>query len=190
MIDYFQQFGNINDLMAILDAWELFKHGEAKLIKKEKVESPILKYILNKYCGVPKKDGTESPSYKLEDKALFCLYEYETYLQDSPSQPITMKQRIQYSMDVLGYADVVTNKEEDRRRLLVTDKTPLSDASGNIWSYRIGTKSLGSGKTARLTVKANVYEKKPIIAGDVIYAAELYKNPSGYWYLLAYNKEI
>lgn len=190
MIDYFQQFGNINDLIAILDAWELFKHGEAKLIKKEKVESPILKYILNKYCGVPKKDGTESPSYKLEDKALFCLFEYETYLQDSPSQPITMKQRIQYCMDVLGYADVVTNKEEDRRRLLVTEKTPLSDASGNIWSYRIGTKSLGSGKTARLTVKANIYANKPIIAGDVIYAAELYKNPSGYWYLLAYNKEI
>ena len=190
LIDYFQQFGNINDLLAILDAWELFKHGDAKLIKKDKVESTILKYILNKYCGAPKKDGTESPSYKLEDKALFCLYEYETYLQDSPSQCITMKQRIQYSMDILGYADVVTNKEEDRRRLLVTDKTPLSDASGNIWSYRIGTKSLGSGKTARLTVKANIYEKKPIIAGDVIYAAELYKNPSGYWYLLAYNKEI
>lgn len=189
LIDYFQQFGNISDLIAILDAWELFKHGDAKLIKKDKVESPVLKYILNLYCGAPKKDGTESPSYKLEDKALFCLYEFETYLQDSPSKPATMKERIQYSMEILGYADVVTNKEEDRRRLLITDVNPLSDASGNVWSYRIGTRSLGSGKTARLTVKTNIYAKNPINAGDIIYAAELYKNQTGYWYLLAYNKE-
>lgn len=189
LIDYFQQFGNISDLIAILDAWELFKHGDAKLIKKDKVESPVLKYILNLYCGAPKKDGTESPSYKLEDKALFCLHEFETYLQDSPSKPATMKERIQYSMEILGYADVVTNKEEDRRRLLITDVNPLSDASGNIWSYRIGTRSLGSGKTARLTVKTNIYAKNPINAGDIIYAAELYKNQTGYWYLLAYNKE-
>lgn len=189
LIDYFQQFGNINDLLAILDAWELFKHGDAKLIKKDKVESPILKYILNKYCGAPKKDGTESPSYKLEDKALFCLYEYETYLQDSPSQPATMKERIQYSMEILGYADVVTNKEEDRRRLLITDVNAMSDSSGNVWSYRIGTRSLGSGKTARLTVKTNIFVKNPISPGDIIYAAELYKNQTGYWYLLAYNKE-
>lgn len=189
LIDYFQQFGNISDLIAILDAWELFKHGDAKLIKKDKVESPVLKYILNLYCGAPKKDGTESPSYKLEDKALFCLYEFETYLQDSPSKPATMKERIQYSMEILGYADVVTNKEEDRRRLLITDVNPLSDGSGNVWSYRIGTRSLGSGKTARLTVKTNIYAKNPINAGDIIYAAELYKNQTGYWYLLAYNKE-
>lgn len=189
LIDYFQQFGNISDLIAILDAWELFKHGDAKLIKKDKVESPILKYILNLYCGTPKKDGTESPSYKLEDKALFCLYEFETYLQDSPSKPATMKECIQYSMEILGYADVVTNKEEDRRRLLITDVNPLSDANGNVWSYRIGTRSLGSGKTARLTVKTNIYAKNPINAGDIIYAAELYKNQTGYWYLLAYNKE-
>lgn len=189
LIDYFQQFGNINDLLAILDAWELFKHGDAKLIKKDKVESPILKYILNKYCGAPKKDGTESPSYKLEDKALFCLYEYETYLQDSPSQPATMKERIQYSMEILGYADVVTNKEEDRRRLLITDVNAMSDTSGNVWSYRVGTRSLGSGKTARLTVKTNIFVKNPISPGDIIYAAELYKNQTGYWYLLAYNKE-
>ena len=92
-------------------------------------------------------------------------------------------------MEILGYADVVTNKEEDRRRLLITDVNAMSDTSGNVWSYRVGTRSLGSGKTARLTVKTNIFVKNPISPGDIIYAAELYKNQTGYWYLLAYNKE-
>lgn len=189
LIDYFSEFGNANTLLAILDAWDLLKQGDAKLVKKDKVESPILKYILNLYCGAANKNGSESPSYKLEDKAMFCLQEFETYLADQPLPEPTMSQRLQNSMDVLGYADVVTGKEEDRRKLLITDKMPMSDSNGNIWSYRIGTKSLGSGKTARLTVKIDLYKKNPILAGDIIYAAELYKNQSGYWYLMSYNKE-
>ena len=75
------------------------------------------------------------------------------------------------------------------RRLLITDKTPIHDHAGNVWSYRIGTKSLGSGKTARLTVKAPIHDKMPISVGDIVYAAELYKNQTGYWYLLSYNIE-
>ena len=100
-----------------------------------------------------------------------------------------MRQRIKYSMEVLGYADVTTNKEEDRRRLLITDVTPLSSSDGKTWAYRIGTRSLGSGKTARLTVKTDLYTKSPISPSDIIYAAELWKNPQGYWYLQNYVKE-
>lgn len=189
VIDYFQQFGNINNLLALLEAWELFKQGEAKLIKKEKVTSPILKYILNKYCGVPNRDGSESPSYKIKDNALAYLYEFEEYIQDSPLSPPSMQQRIEYSMKILGYADIATNQECDRRRLLITDSSPLADKNGSVWGIRVGTKSLGSGKTARLTIKPDVYNKIPIGAGDIIYAAQLYKNATGYWYLLDYSKE-
>lgn len=188
-IDYFQQFGNINELLTILEAWEFFKQGNAKAIKKESVDSPVLKNILSYNCSSTNKDGSEAASYRVDGKAMLCLYDFEEYIKQHPIQAPTMKQQIKYSIDILGYADVVTNKEEDRRRLLITDKVALNDSTGNVWAYRIGTKSLGSGKTARLTVKTNIYEKKPINAGDVIYAAELFKNQSGYWYLLAYNKE-
>ena len=98
-----------------------------------------------------------------------------------------MKERIKYSMDVLGYADVATGKEEDRRRLLITDVTPVGQ--GEIWAYRLGTKSLGTGKTARLTLKTDLYKQNPISVGNVIYAAELYKNKTGYWYLVDYKIE-
>ena len=190
-IDYFQQFGNINELLSILDLWELLKQGQAKSVKKDKVESIVVQRILSYNCSTTNKDGTESASYKMENEqtAMLCLYDFEKYIKQHPMPAPTMKQQIQYSMDILGYADVVTNREEDRRRLLITDVVPLSSAGGEVWSYRVGTRSLGSGKTARLTVKANIYDKKPIKAGDIVYAADLYKNQTGYWYLLAYNKE-
>ena len=189
-IDYFQQFGNINELLSILDLWELLKQGQAKSVKKDKVESIVVQRILSYNCSTTNKDGTESASYRMENEqtAMQCLYDFEKYIKQHPMPAPTMKQQIQYSMDILGYADVVTNREEDRRRLLITDVVPLS-GTGEVWAYRVGTRSLGSGKTARLTVKANIYDKKPIKAGDIVYAADLYKNQTGYWYLLAYNKE-
>lgn len=190
-IDYFQQFGNINELLSILDLWELLKQGQAKSVRKDKVTSIVVQRILSYNCSTTNKDGTESASYRMENEqtTMKCLYDFEQYIRKHPMPSPSMKQQIQYSMDILGYADVVTNREEDRRRLLITDVVPLSSASGDVWSYRVGTRSLGSGKTARLTVKANIYDKKPIKAGDIIYAADLYKNQTGYWYLLAYNKE-
>ena len=190
-IDYFQQFGNINELLAILDLWELLKQGQAKSVRKDKVISIVVQRILSYNCSTTNKDGTESVSYRMDDEqtAMKCLYDFEKYIKQHPMQSPSMKQQIQYSMEILGYADVVTNREEDRRRLLITDVVPLSSAGGEVWSYRIGTRSLGSGKTARLTVKANIYDKKPIKAGDIVFAADLYKNQTGYWYLLAYNKE-
>lgn len=190
-IDYFQQFGNINELLAILDLWELLKQGQAKSVRKDKVTSIVVQRILSYNCSTTNKDGTEPVSYRMDDEqtAMKCLYDFEKYIKQHPMQSPSMKQQIQYSMEILGYADVVTNREEDRRRLLITDVVPLSSAGGEVWSYRIGTRSLGSGKTARLTVKANIYDKKPIKAGDIVFAADLYKNQTGYWYLLAYNKE-
>ena len=190
-IDYFQQFGNINELLAILDLWEFLKQGQAKSVRKDKVESIVVQQILSYNCSTTNKDGTESVSYRMENEqtAMQCLYDFEKYIKQHPMPSPTMKQQIQYSMDILGYADVVTNREEDRRRLLITDVVPLPSAGGETWSYRVGTRSLGSGKTARLTVKVNIYEKKPIKTGDIIYAADLYKNQTGYWYLLAYSKE-
>ena len=190
-IDYFQQFGNINELLSILDLWELLKQGKAKSVRKDKVTSIVVQRILSYNCSTTNKDGTESASYRMENEqtTMKCLYGFEQYIKQHPMPSPSMKQQIQYSIDILGYADVVTNREEDRRRLLITDVVPLSSAGGEVWSYRVGTRSLGSGKTARLTVKANIYDKKPIKAGDIIYAADLYKNQTGYWYLIAYNKE-
>lgn len=188
-IDYFRQYGNINELSQLLNAWELFKQGKAKILKKDKIQFTPLFSILNANSTTNNKDGSDCDAYKLGDNAIACLYALERYIIQNHLPDISLKQKLKFSMDILGYADVVTNKEEDRRRLLITDTTPLESNNGGIWAYRIGTQSLGTGKTARLTVRSNIFNSAPFNSGDILYATELWKNNSGYWYLLSYQKE-
>ncbi len=180
-IDYFQDFGNVNELLKVLDFWEFMKQGNAKTVKKETCPREYTD-VFDKLCT------QTAATYRIEDKADECFSLYEKNIKGKLKPP-TMRQMIGYSIDILGYADVVTNREVDRRRLLITDVSPVGDSNGKPWAYRIGTRSLGSGKIARLTVKTALYDKNPIKAGDIIYAANLYKNNSGYWYLLEYKKE-
>lgn len=188
-IDYFQKYGNITTLLAILDAWESFKQGSAKLIKKDSLQSETLYRILEETCSSKNKDGSESGSFKVDGYVMDCLYIYENYLAASPLPDPTLKERIKYSFDVLGHGDIATGKEADRRRLIITDKVALTSKDGGVWAYRLGTKSLGSGKAARVTVKENIFKNNPVDTGDIIYAADLWKNPQGYWYLQAYSIE-
>ena len=187
-IGYFQKFGNENLLLKLLDVWEIMKQGEAKLVATDKEMPEDLRDVLKKICPPLNKSGEKSNNYKIEDKANVVLDLVEKNMRKTQQIPPTMKERIAYSMEILGFVDVATGKEEDRRRLLITDDTPLV-SSGNVWGYRVGTRSLGSGKTARLTIKADIYNKKPVKAGDIVYAANLYKNNQGYWYMTEYAKE-
>ena len=188
MIDYFQEFGDILTLLDILDVWELFKQGDAKLIKKDKVTNSLLRAILDKNCSSKNKDNTDSTSYKLEGKTIQCLKEYEVALKSHPIPPLPLKTRIAYSIDVLGYVDIATGKPEDKRRLLISDVTPLG-LDKSIWGYRVSTRSVGSGKTARLTIRKAVFDNNPIESGDIVFANQVYKNATGYWYLMDYRKE-
>ena len=99
-----------------------------------------------------------------------------------------MKNKIQTQLELMGYIDLTTKKPEDRRKLLITDVFPLvSKKDNNIWGYAVQTRSIGSGKAARLTIRSYRYKKNPIKRFDIIQAKELGKNKSGYWYLLDYE---
>ena len=87
--------------------------------------------------------------------------------------------------------DLTTNKPEDRRKLIVMDVFPLKSKKDNsIWGYAIQTRSIGSGKTSRLTLRSRIYDKKPIKRFDVIFASDVQKERSGYWYLIGYDYVI
>ena len=146
-----------------------------------------MKNIIEKYSITQNANGTESASFKLTD-ALSCIYEYEKYL-NGKIKDFDIKTKMQQSQEILGYINVITNKECDRKRLLITDCTPINSANGSTWAYRIGTKSLGSGKTARLTIKTDLFKKQPFKTGCVLFAEEIWKNQQGYWYLMKYQVE-
>lgn len=193
LIDYFSSFGNQAELIKIAGVWSLFKEGEAKTIKKDLIKDPAFRAIIGLYSTGTRKDGSPAASYTFasQEDLLSCIKETEQYIKSRGLDDIDMRVKIQNSIEILGYCDVATGKEQDRRKLLITDILPLkSKDSDALWGYRVATRSLGSGKTSRLTIKVDLYNLKPVSKGDIVYANDVYQNNKGYWYLTDYNIEI
>ena len=186
-IDYFMQFGNCVELIAINEMFDFFAQGTAKSIKKEKIKTDILENIISRHATVRKKDGTEAKSYTITDMD-GILAEVEEHIKSLNLKDLNYKLKCANQQEILGYIDLTTNREEDRRKLMITKVVPLnSKDSGQPWAYALFTKSVGSGKTSRLTLKANLYKNKPIKDMDIIYAKRVEQNKSGYWYLWDYE---
>lgn len=188
-IDYFSDYGNSRQLTMIIDAWDILNQGKRKLIRKDKEIPEDLLQVIALHSTTQNSNGKESASYKIIDSARAIIDDYARNIIENETEDYDIKTKMQNSQNVLGYINVITNKEVDKRRLLVTDCVAINGYGDNIWAYRVGTRSLGSGKTARLTVKADIYKKQQFKPGDVIYASEVWKNKQGYWYLQGYQIE-
>lgn len=185
-IDFFVDFGNVTELSRIASVFAFFKNGTAKKVQKDKISGQMLD-VVSKYATDKNKNGTEAKSFTITDMA-GLLDECEAVIKSLHLPDLDLKCKIQNQIELMGYIDLTTNKKEDRRKLLITDVFPLSSKKDNtIWGYAVQTRSVGSGKASRLTIRSSVYAKAPIKRFDIIYAKELEKNRSGYWYLLDYD---
>ena len=191
-IDYFVQYGPSNRLLALLDLWDFFKQGTAKNIRRDQVPAE-LESTVAKYANGLKKTGEDSVFYAFPSAECVaqCIKECGQHIENKDFKDISMREKVRDSIQILGYCDVQTNKPEDRKRLIILDVMPMKSPQNakNIWGYRISTRSLGTGKTARVTIKATDYEHKPVNEGDIIYASDVYQNDKGFWYLSQYSIE-
>lgn len=186
-IDYFEPFGNIPELSRILSVFDFLKQGTAKQIKKEKIADSPIEQIVAQYATDRNAKGVELKSYTVTDMG-GLLAASEQYVRDLHLQDISLRVKMANQLDILGYVELTTNREEDRRKLLVTDVVALkSKDSGDPWAYAVFTKSIGTGKSARLTLRAKIYQTKPFKKSDIIYATSIAKENSGYWYLYQYD---
>lgn len=185
-IDFFVDFGNVTELSRIASIFVFFKNGTAKKVQKDKISGQMLD-VVSKYATDKNKNGTEAKSFTITDMA-GLLNECESVIKSLHLPDLDLKCKIQNQIELMGYIDLTTNKKEDRRKLLITDVFPLSSKKDNtVWGYAVQTRSIGSGKVSRLTIRSSVYAKTPVKRFDIIYAKELEKNRSGYWYLLDYD---
>lgn len=188
-IDFFKDFGNIPELSRILSFFAFFKSGTAKKVQKEKLNGKLYDLVAQ-FATDKNKDGSESKSFTITDMGSL-LNVCEQVVKSLALPDVDLKCKIQSQIEYMGYIDLTTNRPEDRRKLLITDVFPMVSKEKNlIWGYAIQTRSIGSGKAARLTVRAQTFSKFPLKRFDIIYAKELEKNRSGYWYLLSYEQTI
>lgn len=117
-----------------------------------------------------------------------ALRECEDRVLAAGIDDLPFRVKIENQQEILGYVDIRTGKEEDRRLVLVSDFRPLlSKDTGKPWGYACFTQSLGSGKRIRLTLRSRQYDQNPIKNGSIIYVDRCTKNKSGYWYLDQYH---
>lgn len=190
LIDYFASFGNCVELSRILSLFDMFKQGKAKTVKKEKVAGSRLEEILRQYAADKNAKGQEAKSYTITDMdGLLHALEDEVKSLNLPDAGYKVK--MQNQKEILGYIELTTNREEDRRKLYIEDCVPLrSKDDGNVWAYALFTRSIGSGKRSRLTLRSNLYDRQPVKENDIIYASDVQKNKSGYWYLYRYEMVV
>ena len=187
-IDYFQQFGNSAELSRIMRMFDFFKQGTMKTIRKEKLVGSELEHIVARHATDRNVKNEELKTYTITDITAI-LHECEDYIKSLNISEINLKVKMQNQLDILGYIDIKTGVPEDRRKLIVTDLVPLkSKASGDVWGYACFTRSVGTGKNARLTIRTATYNRNKISKGDIIYASDVQKNQSGYWYLIKYER--
>lgn len=187
-IDYFQQFGNSAELSRIMRMFDFFKQGTMKTIRKEKLAGSELEHIVARHATDRNAKNEELKTYTITDITAI-LHECEDYIKSLNISEINLKVKMQNQLDILGYIDIKTGVAEDRRKLIVTDLVPLkSKTSGDVWGYACFTRSVGTGKNARLTIRTATYNRNKINKGDIIYASDVQKNQSGYWYLIKYER--
>lgn len=189
-IDFFSQFGNITELSQLVSLFNLFKQGAAKSISREKIDGTWIEPLIQPYVESVGKNGQPLKSYRILQvhKALDVCAQY---LLNQNLPDISYRLKIQNQQDYLGYVDLTTNRDEDRRKLFIMDIRPMVSkagrSAGNIWGYAAFTRSIGSGKQLRFTIKTDLFSKLPLSKGDVIYADKAYVNKSGYYYLDSYH---
>lgn len=185
-IGYFEEFGNMGELLKLVQVYSFFKNGTAKSVSKSKVVG-FLADIISDYATDKGVKGNELKSYTITDMD-GLLAACEEQIRKSNIPDLTLKVKIQNSIDYLGYVGIQTGLPEDRRKLLITEVFPMRGQNGVPWGYKVNTQSLGTGKQSSLTIPARIYAENQVAKGDIVYAENCYKNPKGYWYLNSYRK--
>ena len=183
-LDYFKKFGKGKALIEILKYFELLKDGDSKQITIEKIDNSTILAIMSRFSK-PSPNGKKL----LISNCDAILSEIEEYVLAIETEDYTVMERIMFHDEYYGFINFTTNKEEDKRKLLIlTIKELVAKASNKTWGYCCDCVSIGSGKTSTLNIWAKTYDKNPVKKYDFVYANKVDKNEKGYWYLLDYTK--
>lgn len=187
-LDFFSDFGNQRELLRITELFdEMFKRGEARQIKRDRIDGTPLEHIVRKYAVGTTKAGGVAKSYTLLDVESL-MREAEDAIKAVHMDDLPDSVKAHNFIEIMGYAGYTSGKEEDRRKLFVTGIWPLvRKKDGKQFGYSVTTQSIGSGKAGRFTVMNSVYDKDPLKKGDLIFCNE-YIREGAYFRLTKYER--
>lgn len=187
-IGYFSEFGSIPFLLKALDVVQLFKYGDISSINKSSDKFNDFWDEISKNSTDIGKNGNVLKTYSVRN-ASGLLHDCIEKVRATTTEDWSYAERAKAQNEFLGYVDLTTGKESDRKKLFVMDVFPLVDRkTGKPWAYKITTKSIGSGKVASLNVYASTFSTKPVKKNNILLSTSIGKNNKGYWYLYDYER--
>lgn len=186
-IDFFSQFGNQRELERIIDVFSLFKDGEAKQIRKEKVRGTIFEEIVRRHSIGETKSGKESANYSsLDTRAI--IMDCEEKIKSIGVPDLGLISKATYFAKAMGYSGYTTGKDTDRPKLFVRDIYPLKRKKDGVqFGYSVVAQSIGSGIETRYTIRNFDFNNEPIDKGDIIMCTG-WKKDRGYYTITGYYK--
>lgn len=180
-LDYFSEFGNIRELLSILDIVRQFKFGESKTIKKDKINSESMLELLQKYGSDKNAKNEELKSFKILDMD-GLLKECEIKIKEMNMEDLSFKLKIEAQQEFLGYISLVSGKAEDRPKLYVKEVYQARRKKDNkTFGINILCQSIGSGKQTRYTIFNKTLSKNgQVKVGDIIHCTQ-WSSSNGYF---------
>lgn len=189
-IGYFQEFGNTTQLLRLTQIWDWLGQGTSKQIRKDKLAGDMLE-LVKTHATDRNAKGTELKTYTITDMPSLLRDIEHNVLHVYDLREVDYRVMAQNQLDILGYVDLTTGKPEDRRKLFIRECYAIENRwgkSGGVWKYKVNTMSIGTGRTASLTLDPKLYSAKPVKAGDIILCTrDPYKDEKGYWHLIDYE---
>lgn len=187
-IDFFSSFGNQRELLRITDFYlNIYKKGTVKQIRKDLIAGSPIDDIVSRFSVGVTKSGCNAKSYTILDVNAI-MHETEDAVRSVHMDDLSDVIKARNFEELMGYAGYVSGKEEDRRKLQVTDVFAVKNKkSMSVIFYRIRTKSIGSGKDAAFSIKKTVFAKEPVSKGDIIYCDEFSRDYRGFFTLNSYH---
>lgn len=181
-LDFFEEFGNSKELLRIINMFSYFKEGKAKSLSKSKIsEDSIVYSIISRNSKETEKTFTQLNTPKI-------LSECEELIRSWRMPDFSIKDKALTQRELLGYINIVTNKKEDRPKVLVFEKRILKSKKTNKpWAVMIEAQSIGSGKKSKYTILYKNYEKEPFSEFDTLFIKKWSKKGE-YFYIDQYEK--
>lgn len=165
-LEFFSEFGNVKELLTIVNIFTFFKSGDSKQISCDKLDSlEYLREIVERNSELTESGKTYR---KLDMENI--LKECNEYIKSQKIQDIDVVTKIQWQLEYLGYISFQSGKQEDRYKLLVLDVIPLfTKDRSKVYTTLIKCMSFGNGKVSELKIWQNVFDKCKLKQYDIIY---------------------
>lgn len=186
-IDYFSDFGNQSELLAIASTFtDLFKKGEAKQLARERIDGTAFEQAVKAHSSWTTKDGKDAKSYKLND-AYATLIDIEKVIKGLWLRDANIQDKVQAQVDYFGHV-AATGDQADRATLIVDLVYDLHrKKDGRLFGYSVTATSLGSGKQTRYTVFCRDWNRcGEVYKGDIIHIED-YKRDGEYFTMTDYS---